>query len=236
MAYPGHPANAMIHMIRRVLPLFLVVSSLLGKEAPPEHLVRGIASEQFADREAAQEQLLEWSLKNPKAAAGLLLKLSDNDDDPEVRKRCLVVLRALADADYLADGQGYIGILMQEEMLEAGDEGMAPMGIRVLDVMAGTPAEKADLRAGDMIIALDGKGWKGIGAVTQFGDTVAAKKPLVDVTLTVRRGGAEPMDIKLKLGKRPIADLRAAGGDLRGLEELAKERHFKEWLRKQRAE
>lgn len=225
----------MTRVIQKAFALFFLISALLGKDPAPEHLVKGITADDFADREIAQKQLLEWSLKNPNTSASALINLLDNDVDPEVRKRCLVVLRALADADYLAVGQGYIGIMMQEEMLEAGDEGVAPMGIRVLNVMAGTAAEKADLRAGDMIISLDGKGWKGIGAVTEFSEIVAAKKPLADVTLTIRRGGAIPIDVKLKLGKRPIPDLRAAGGDLRGLEELAKERHFNEWMRSQRA-
>lgn len=235
MAYSGQPANAMTRMIYWTLPLLMAVCSLFASEPLPEQLIRGIASEDFTDREAAQAQLLEWSLKNPKSAVSALLGLSDNDEDPEVRKRCLLILRELADADYLSDGQGYIGILMQEEMLEPGEENKAPMGIRVLDVMPGTPAEEADLRAGDIIIALDGEGWKGIGAVSVFGETIAAKKPLEKVKLTVSRGGADPLDIALKLGKRPIADLRGAGGDLRQLAELAKERHFKEWLRKQRA-
>jgi len=199
-------------------------------------LIEGLASEDFARREAAQSELLAWAMESPKASTPALLKLSRNNDDPEIRKRTEAILKVLAEADYLSDGQGYIGILMQEEILEGGAEGEPPMGIRVLDVMPGTPAEKADLRVGDVITALDGQGWKGIGAVTEFGETVAAKKPLVEVKLTVRRGGAEPLDILLKLGKRPIPDLRAAGGDLQKLEERAKELHFKQWLLEQRAE
>ena len=220
----------------RSLLLLILFASLSGAEAVPKELLRGIASDDFAEREASQAKLLEWSEKNPKVAASALLKLSESDEDPEVRKRCELILRALGEADYLSEGQGYIGILMQEEMLEAGGENDAPMGIRVLDVMPGTPAEKAGLRAGDLIVALDGSGWKGIGAVTEFGEVISAKKPLVEVKLSVRRGADEPMDIPVKLGKRPVADLRAAGGDLRQFEERAKEKHFKKWLLEQRGE
>lgn len=231
----GQHVIAMTVTIRNALPLFLLVSCLLGKEPLPDHLVRGMSSEIFSERESAQTELMEWSKTHSNSATPALLKLSESDEDPEVRKRCLVVLRALAEADYLSDGQGYIGILMQEEMLEPGEENKVPMGIRVLNVMPGTPAENADLRAGDMIIALDGKGWKGVGAVTEFGETIAGKKPLMEVIFTVKRGGGDPLDIKVKLGKRPIDDLRAARGDLRLLEERAMERHFNEWLRKQKA-
>jgi hypothetical protein len=226
----------MTSKIRKALPLLLAVSSLMGKEPLPGDLLRGLASEDFSERENSQAELLEWSKKNLKSATSGLLKLSDSDEDPEVRKRCMVLLRELSEADYLSDGQGYIGIVMAEEMLEAGEEGIAPMGIRVLAVMPGTPAEKADLRVGDMIIALDDKGWKGIDAVTRFSRAIADKKPLVEVKLTVRRGEGEPFGVTLKLGKKPIDDLRAAGGDLQRIQELARERHFKEWLRKQRAE
>lgn len=221
--------------IWRVLPLFFLVPFLLGSEPLPQELLRGIASDDFAEREESQAKLMQWSQKNSKVATSELLKLSESDEDPEVRKRCELILRALGEADYLSDGQGYIGILMQEVMLEAGGENDVPMGIRVLDVMPGSPAEKAGLQVGDMIVALDGDSWKGIGAVTEFGEKIAAKKPLVEVKLSIRRGVAEPIDVVVKLGKRPIADLRAAGGDLREFEEQAKERHFKKWLLEQRA-
>jgi len=226
----------MISATLRSILLLILFTSLSGAEAVPKELLRGIASDDFAEREASQAKLLEWAEKNPKVAASALLKRSESDEDPEVRKRCERILRALGEADYLSEGQGYIGILMQEEILEAGGENDAPMGIRVLDVMPGTPAEKAGLRAGDLIVALDGSGWKGIGAVTEFGEDISAKKPLVEVKLSVRRGAGEPMDIPVKLGKRPVADLRAAGGDLREFEERAKERHFKKWLLEQRGE
>ena len=220
----------------RLAPLFLAATFLSGKEPLPVDLVKGLSSEEFAKREAAQAELLEWARKSTKSAASELVRLSEGDDDPEIRKRALQVLRALADADYLSEGQGYLGILMQEEFLEAGQEGNGKAGIRVLDVMKGSPAEKADLRRGDLIVSLDGKGWQGVGVVTEFGNTVSAKKPLVEVTLMVKRGEPDPIAVTMKLGKRPVPDLRMAGGDLGLLEDQAKERHFKEWLRQQQAE
>lgn len=226
----------MKNKIRNALPLFFAVSSLLGNEPPPDHLLRGLASEIFSERESAQAELTEWSMRHPKAATPALLKLSESDDDPEVRKRALNVLRALGDADYLSDGQGYLGIRMLEELIEVGEDGNERFGIRVVDVMEGSPAQKADLRRGDLIISLDGKGWERGGAVTEFGDTVAAKKPLVDMILMVKRAEPAAIAITVKLGKRPVADLQMAGDDLRLLEEQAKQRHFKDWLRKQQAE
>lgn len=209
---------------------------LHGREILPDDLLKGLGSEEFDRRETAQAELLAWAMNRPQVATPELVRIFQKDEDPEVRKRALAILKVLGDADYLSDGQGYLGILMQEEPLEAEQGGKVQAGIRVLDVMPGSPAEKADLKRGDLIISLDGKRWEGIGAVTVFSETIAAKKPLVEVILMVKRVEPAPIEITVKLGKRPIPDLRAAGGDLPLLEEQAKELHFKEWLGKQQAD
>lgn len=225
-------------MTARVISILLlvpVVCQLQGQETPPADLIKNLGSEEFVSRENAQAELLVWALKHPRPATPEFLRLYREDDDPEVRKRALAILKALADADYLSDGQGYLGILMQEEPIEAEQGGKLRFGIRILDVMQGSPAEQAGLKMGDVIISLDGKGWEELGALTVFSEAVAAKKPLVEVILMVKRVQGDPIGITVKLGKRPIPDLRA-GGDLGLLELQAKERHFKQWLKKQQEE
>lgn len=222
-------------MTARVVCLALFFSALCqlhGDEILPLDLVKNLGSEEFARRENAQAELLVWALKNPQAATPEFLKLFREDDDPEVRKRVLEILKALAEADYLSDGQGYLGILMQEEPLEAAQDGKVRFGIRILDVMKGSPANQADLKMGDLIVSLDGKAWEEMGAVTSFSESIAAKKPLAEVILMIKKAQGEPIAITVKLGKRPIPDLRV-GGDLGQLEEQAKERHFQQWLKKQ---
>jgi len=214
------------------LPLLCQVH---GKEVLPEDLIQNLGSAEFVLREKAQAELLAWALKHQQAATPELLTLIREENDPEVRKRALVILKELANADYLSDGQGYLGILMQEEPLEAVQDGKMRFGIRILDVMKGSPAEQAQLKMGDLIISLDGKAWEEIGAVTAFSESIAAKKPLVEVILMVKRPEGDPVRVTVKLGKRPIPDLRA-GGDLGVLEQQAKERHFKQWLKKQEEE
>lgn len=210
------------------LSLFCQVRS---KEILPEQLIHDLGSTEFASREKAHAELLVWALKNTQEATSEFLRLYREDDDPEVRKRSREILAELANVDYLSDGQGYLGILMQEQPLEVGPDGKVMFGIRILDVMEGSPAEQADFKVGDVIISLDGKGWVEFGAVTAFSESVAAKKPLVEVILMIRKAQGEPFRVSVKLGKRPIQDLQF-GGDLGQLEQQAKERHFKEWLRK----
>jgi S1-C subfamily serine protease len=212
-----------------------MLSQVNGEEAIPPHLLENLGSEEFAIRENAQEDLLAWALEHPKPIIPKLLRISQEDDDPEVRKRSFAVLKALGEADYLADGQGYLGILMQEEPLGVAQDGKNKFGIRILEVMKGSPADNAELRMGDLIVSLDGKEWEEIGAVTAFSKSIAEKKPLVEILLMVRKDQAEPIGVTVKLGKRPTPDLRV-GGDLGQLEEMAKEKHFKEWLKKQQEE
>lgn len=225
----------MIARITRLSLLLPLICLLYGQDVPPGNLIEGLGSEEFVRREKAQAELLTWALERPQVATPEILRLFQEDNDPEVRKRALEILKALANADYLADGQGYLGILMQEEPLEGAQGGKVQFGIRVLDVMKGSPAEQAGLKMGDLIISLDAKGWEEIGAITVFSEAVAAKKPLVEVILMVKRAQGDPMGITVKLGKRPIADLRM-GGDLGLLEQQAKELHFKQWLKKQQEE
>lgn len=221
--------TARVICISLLLPL---VCQLYGKEIPPADLIKNLGSDEFVSRENAQAELVTWALNHPRDATPEFVRLYREDDDPEVRKRALVILKALANADYLSDGQGYLGILMQEEPVAAEQGGKLRFGIRILDVMQGSPAENAGLKVGDLIISLDGKGWEEMGALTVFSENVAAKKPLVEVVLMVKRAQGDPIAFTVKLGKRPIQDLRA-GGDLGQLEQLAKEQHFKQWLKKQ---
>ncbi len=221
--------KARITWISLLLPLFCL---LHAQDVPPANLIKGLGSDEFVSRENAQAELLKWALERPQVTTPKILSLFQENDDPEVRKRALEILKELANADYLSDGQGYLGILMQEEPLQVAQDGKARFGIRILDVMKGSPAEQADLKMGDLIVSLDGKEWEAVGALTVFSEAVAAKKPLVEVILKVKRDQAEPIGFTVKLGKRPIPDLRF-GGDLGLLEQQAKEQHFKQWLRKQ---
>jgi hypothetical protein len=219
-------------LVSLILSCSTLICFLYGQAKPSKRLFQELGSEEFIVREGAQAELSAWAAKHPQLAAPIILRLFQEDDDPEVRKRALKILEELGNIDYLSEGQGYLGILMQEEPLDAAQGGEVRFGIRVLNVINGSPAEQAGLKMGDLILSLDGMIWKEGGASIKFSNTVAAKKPLVDVTLMVERGQADPISINVKLGKRPISDMRA-GGDLGLLEQEAKERHFQQWLKKQ---
>ena len=64
-------------------------------------------------------------------------------------------------------------------------------------------------------------------------ERVAGKKPLMDVVLTIRRDAAEPIEIKVKLGKRPISELQNALGSIEMMDRQAKDEHYRKWLKRQ---
>ncbi len=93
--------------------------------------------------------------------------------------------------ELIADGKvehAYLGVRLE-------DDGAA----RLVGVPAGTPAARAGLRAGDVVIEVDGDE---IETGDELRQAIAAKKPGDELELTVRRGTTE-RDLTVELGTRP---------------------------------
>lgn len=80
-------------------------------------------------------------------------------------------------------------------------EQAAPLGVRVLDVLAGSPAAEAGVLAGDDIIRF---GDTTVDSILQLADLVAASAPGDAVTLVVVRGDEE-VTLEVTLAARPFA-------------------------------
>jgi S1-C subfamily serine protease len=76
-------------------------------------------------------------------------------------------------------------------------------GAWVASVVAGSPAEKAGLKQGDVILSVDGTA---VDAKNALGDLIAAKKVGDTVTLSVGTRGQSPHDVKVALEKNPAKD------------------------------
>ena len=72
-------------------------------------------------------------------------------------------------------------------------------GARVAQVRRGTPAERAGIRAGDVIVAVNGERVRSTDALRS---AIDAKRPGDSVTLTIRRNGNE-RTVKATLAERP---------------------------------
>ena len=102
---------------------------------------------------------------------------------------CAVGLLAAAPVA-LAGDSGYLGVVLQEispsmaKALQLGDSG----GVLVSEVVEGSPAEKAGLMAGDVIINFAGASLDDYGTLTK---AVQATKPGDEVDLVVLRDGQQ---------------------------------------------
>jgi hypothetical protein len=79
------------------------------------------------------------------------------------------------------------------------DFGETPRGVKFADVTAGSPAAKAGLRGGDILIEFDGAP---VQNLYDFTYALRARKPGDEVVVKVLRGG-ETITAKVALGQRP---------------------------------
>lgn len=204
----------------------------------PVGTLEDFKSEDFRTRETAQASLLEWSRKNPGIAIDRLFGLSQTADDPEVRERCLAVLGEVIGDEYLQEGEGYIGIRMQDEIGNVPGDPKPRGVIRVLQVVPDSPAHSAGLKFNDLIVGLDDRVWLDAAASQSFMQTVREFKPATRITLRVVREG-KLLDVPVKLARRPLfADnpfLDESQIDLEAAEKAAKEAYFRRWLEARKA-
>jgi serine protease Do len=112
--------------------------------------------------------------------------------------------------------RGWLGIAVQDideqlaDALDIGEIGGALVG----DVLGDSPAEKAGLEPGDVIIALDGNPVKNSA---QLRNHIASTPPETVVRLTVIRDD-ERKEIGVELGELPTGYAQSGGG--RGVEDL----------------
>ena len=214
--------------LKCICGLALAFLSAEAVELPPNALL-GLGSLQFREREIAQVELLAWARAQPALAMDELLRQSRMASDPEVRERCLSVLRALVTDEYLKEGEGYLGIMLKDEIADVPGEPKPRGVIRVQMVQPDSPAEHAGIRLNDMIVGINGEIWDEI----IFRTNIRKMRPNVDVDLKILRDGGW-LDLKVPLGRRPKnADTWIFPGqtfDPEAAERAAKEAYFRHWL------
>jgi serine protease Do len=103
--------------------------------------------------------------------------------------------------------RGYLGVNIQSitpELAQALSL-QEHQGALVADVMAGTPAEQAGLKRGDVIVAFNGKA---VASSRDLPPMVANTPVGQEVTLTVVRDGKKQA-LPMKVGKLPAAEVKA---------------------------
>ncbi|MCK4420302.1 Do family serine endopeptidase [candidate division WOR-3 bacterium] len=112
--------------------------------------------------------------------------------------------------------RGFLGIIPEEVSREIRESlnFKSGKGVYILKVEEGSPASRAGLKDGDIIVKLDGKD---IENVEQFRFLVASKKPGQKVKIVVWRNG-KIKDLRVKLGERP--DVTSVSAEKEGVEWL----------------
>jgi hypothetical protein len=216
----------------------LACAGLLGALELPAGPLADLKSEQFRQREQAQAELLAWARQQPgEGALDELLQHSRVGDDPEVRERCLDVLRELVNDEYLKDGEGFIGIQMLDELTMVPGEAKLRGVIRVVLVVADSAAQQAGLQVNDLITGMGDQVWHDAAVSLDFKEKIRQLKPNTKITLKVLRNG-KLMDLDVTLGRRPLrADslfLDERQIDPEVAERAAKEAYFRRWLERRK--
>jgi hypothetical protein len=227
--------------VTNVATVLLMAASFVAWSAePPVQAIEDLGSTEFRRRELAQKELLEWGRKQPEQAMRDLLLLSRSAGDPEVRERCLRVLRSLVTDEYLKEGEGYIGIAlaMKDEVVDLPGDPAPRHAIRVVEVREGSPGQRAGLQLNDLIVGLENETWHGVEASPLFREKIKTMKPNSNAGLRILRKG-DLIDLKVKLGRRPLmADMFFNGQnfDPEASERAAIETYFRRWLSQQKSE
>ena len=223
----------MIRIHPAVWAVILFSSSLAWSLELPQKDFLNLGSQKFHDREAAQSNLLAWSRTQPEPAMDELFRQSKIADDPEVRARCLSILRELVIDDYAKEGEGYIGIGLRPEIGNVPGDPVPRGVIRVAMVQPDTPAQKADIRLNDLIVGLDQDVWHEVDASLAFREKIRMMKPNTKVELKILRDGVVS-SVNVGLARRPLmADQLFFNGqnfDMETSERTAKEAYFRLWL------
>jgi hypothetical protein len=226
--------------------LIAIPAIALGQEPKIRTWVASLSSENFLERVEAREKLLEWGRKNPGRAMDLLYAELTAATDAEARILLREALRVLVVEDHQRNhGEGYVGVRMLELNVAVPGDQAPRTGVQIIGVEADSPADRAGLVVGDVIVSLDGLRWSGPGATDAFTQAVRKHKPRETVKLGVLRNG-EMNEIPVALGIRPLGALERqdflwANGMPPSLpnpeeaEEKARETIFRAWLERKRA-
>lgn len=166
-------------------------------------------SPEYKQREDATNYLIEVG----PGAFSMLRDAYHRLEDAEVRTRIERVVRTAYLNYYVLDRYGFLGVQLEMSGSRSTDPKLpdGAFGVRVNVVIQGTGAEKAGLRAEDVVIAIDGASLAdlGISSVPKFSEGIRAHRPGTKMKLTVLRSTPtapprhEQVDVEPVVGRAP---------------------------------
>lgn len=166
----------------KFVSFLIFYNSLCGQIPETENL----SSEQFGVRKAAQEKIIAWALKGEgEKRLEELLQYYFEEDEPETLERLRAVMFQIKLALPETEGQGFLGIRLVDSFLFR-NRGL-PNGVYVSSLVGGTPAEKAGLKQGDVILKIDELSLDSQTPSLDLTEYVMGKTPGTKVVLKVSR-------------------------------------------------
>ena len=220
-----------IARLRSIVVAVAVFSGICHAAELPSEALGKLGDDEFKVREAAQMEVLKWARENQAKSPGMLFQYHRKAVDPEVKFRCMEILKMMAKDGYAKHGKGLIGIQMRDEMVIIPGKDGQQAAIRITFVLPGLAAEKTGLKIGDLLVGINGKGWPS-PATDAMREQVMDMKPTTKITLQVLRN-EKVEDVEVTLVKRPLtADnpmLERLPGRAAEAEEQQWQQYFQEW-------
>jgi len=180
--------------------------------APPSgerlHGLLGVLeSDDYSTRMGAQAELLDLGTRHAATVGEALVGPYLTATDPDLRARLRLILWNAKRSEAIKRPVGFVGIQMQDSFRQLVRQGQANPGfqrtVQIVSVIEGTAAARSDLRLGDQILAIDGKGFdEGDSPSFLFKEQISARAVGDQVELKIARG-AEELMVKVQLGERP---------------------------------
>ncbi len=189
-------------MIGSLLPW--LPATVFCQDDAPLALIGSLGSEDFKERTKAQQELSSWAMAEPGKSQEWLFRELEAVSEPEVRIRLREVLKEVVVAEHQKDGPGYVGIGMADvEVAVPGVDG-PKAGVSITRIQENTPAGRAGLQVGDVVLAVDQTRWNGeVAASFLFQQEIMKRRPGDKVDLEILRAGAL-MKVQVTLAARPM--------------------------------
>lgn len=226
-------------------------STLLAQVEPtevPAGLIEQLGADQFDLRKGAYAELKKWSKEHIEIAPELLHKAWQASNQPEAKSRCYELMKESAVSRKFGRGKGFVGIMMdamiiggralpnQGDVVPNANPNALQRGIRIAQVLPKTPAQKAGLKAGDVIMGIDKLDFNELPEKNQrfdarsvFQDYVKSKQPDDVITLHLLRDGKK-IDQEVTLMKRPASADASLFGREEDMERREADLYFEQWL------